>query len=458
MDALQAVNRIKTLLQARKLNADNTAKPAFGSVVITQAPLEQAMSQLKTPYCLIRLGSSTADDEEPALLTQQINILLVVSVYGDYMGERPMIGSNVETKSPQGRGILEMQRELLAVCRLLNDTTGVRILERAKSAVMVNKDEEFGYIAAREYAFDLKCTDYPELFSISGSVGISGVTVTAGGIYTTSRVGGAYTITGLDSGTYTVTPTFSGYTFTPATQSVTIGASNITGVNFTTSPIIPLIPYQTDLISWWEGQDNATDSQDSNNGIASTGVSYVNGKVGKAFNIDGSTNPSSNILIASNDNLQPLDITIGAFVNLSILDLDFNNPIFGKFSVNPALGQYAITISTAGKPRFWNNGSEVESNISVSINTWYYLSATFEDSTGVATIYICDTTGTVLDSVSSVIGGHIGSTNNPCRIGGSYDADLEDTFRFTGKIDEVVIYHRALSQAEIQQLATASNY
>ncbi len=37
-----------------------------------------------------------------------------------------------------------------------------RIKERkrwAKSAVMVNEDEKFGYIAAREYSFDLKCSD-----------------------------------------------------------------------------------------------------------------------------------------------------------------------------------------------------------------------------------------------------------------------------------------------------------
>ena len=72
-------------------------------------------------------------------------------------------------------------------------------------------------------------------YSISGSAGTSGANVSAGASSTTSDASNNYTIAGLAAGTYTVTPTKSGCTFSPASSSVTITASNVTGVNFTAS-------------------------------------------------------------------------------------------------------------------------------------------------------------------------------------------------------------------------------
>jgi len=72
-------------------------------------------------------------------------------------------------------------------------------------------------------------------FSISGSAGTSGATVTAGSQGATSDASNNYTISGLANGTYTVTPTKSGCTFTPASTSVTIAGANVTGTNFTAS-------------------------------------------------------------------------------------------------------------------------------------------------------------------------------------------------------------------------------
>ena len=76
-------------------------------------------------------------------------------------------------------------------------------------------------------------------YSISGSVttsggtGISGVTVSTGSASATTSSTGAYTISGLANGSYTVTPSLSGYTFSPANRSVTISSANSTGQNFT---------------------------------------------------------------------------------------------------------------------------------------------------------------------------------------------------------------------------------
>ena len=50
---------------------------------------------------------------------------------------------------------------------------------------------------------------------------------------TTSNASGNFTFSGLAKGTYAITPSHSGFTFTPTSASATIGTANVTGVNFT---------------------------------------------------------------------------------------------------------------------------------------------------------------------------------------------------------------------------------
>lgn len=82
-------------------------------------------------------------------------------------------------------------------------------------------------------------TSQGSTFSISGTitptVGGSGATVTLSGAapaVTTANTSGNYTFAGLANGTYTVTPSNMGYTFSPVSQSVTVNGANKTGVNF----------------------------------------------------------------------------------------------------------------------------------------------------------------------------------------------------------------------------------
>ena len=44
---------------------------------------------------------------------------------------------------------------------------------------------------------------------------------------------GQFSFTGLANGSYTLTPSLAGYTFSPANRSVTINGANVTGQNFT---------------------------------------------------------------------------------------------------------------------------------------------------------------------------------------------------------------------------------
>ncbi len=53
---------------------------------------------------------------------------------------------------------------------------------------------------------------------------------------TTADGSGNFTVAALPTGSYIVTPTKPGFTFTPVSRSITISGGNVTGVNFTTAP------------------------------------------------------------------------------------------------------------------------------------------------------------------------------------------------------------------------------
>ncbi len=92
--------------------------------------------------------------------------------------------------------------------------------------------------------FHVLCT---VCYSIAGRIlddlhnPISGVAVSAGlSNGTTTNASGYYTLTGLITGTYTLTPTKSGYAFSPSSRTVSV-PPNATGQNFTAVPTCPTL-------------------------------------------------------------------------------------------------------------------------------------------------------------------------------------------------------------------------
>jgi len=94
----------------------------------------------------------------------------------------------------------------------------------------------------------------PQTSSISGSIkpatlGV-GISVTLSGAETattTTDTSGNYSFGGLSSGRYTLTPSKSGLVFSPASQSVTVIGSSLTGEDFTvSSPLTPSGPIVID--------------------------------------------------------------------------------------------------------------------------------------------------------------------------------------------------------------------
>jgi hypothetical protein len=86
---------------------------------------------------------------------------------------------------------------------------------------------------------------FAQAFTVSGSAGVAGVTVTYSGTASGSVVAdgsGNFSIPNLFNGTYTLTPSLAGYSFSPTSRNVNVISANVTGQNFTATPLgLPIL-------------------------------------------------------------------------------------------------------------------------------------------------------------------------------------------------------------------------
>lgn len=123
MNVQQLVGQIRHRLQTLRwptggqglvFGADNVR--AYTGVV-SQKAIPSAM-----PIALVVPGSDTSDDEEPALVTQQIDVALGADVTGDRLGEFAVLGGpRPDIGESDGASILELRG---AVADLLRSMTG----------------------------------------------------------------------------------------------------------------------------------------------------------------------------------------------------------------------------------------------------------------------------------------------------------------------------------------------
>ena len=107
----------------------------------------------------------------------------------------------------------------------------------------------------------------PRTYSISGQAtsngsGISGVTMALSGASTATAItdaSGNYAVTGLDNGSYTITPSKTGFTFSPTSSQQTVSGTDVTGVNFTTTagPSALIVPCPLSVATNVTIQDNS---------------------------------------------------------------------------------------------------------------------------------------------------------------------------------------------------------
>ncbi len=268
----------------------------------------------------------------------------------------------------------------------------------------------------------------PTTYGISGTItsggsGLSGVTVSTNGTTATTNSSGAYTLSGLVNGTYTVTPSLNGYTFSPASQSVTINGANKTGINFTAT-VIPPSTYNISgtITSGGSGLSGVTvtagsASATTNGSGAYTLSGLVNGSYTVAPSLSGYTfTPASASEMVNGANITGVNFTAASASGTGIANGGFETGSLSGWSTSGAVTPAASTVQKhsgsysaylAGSV----NGSATDSilyqNVTVpagggTLSFWYYPVSPDSITYDWQQVDICNTSGTVLANVMKV--------------------------------------------------------
>lgn len=197
--------------------------------------------------------------------------------------------------------------------------------------------------------------------------------------------------------------------------------------------------------AWYRAEDNANDTRGSNHGTNSG--TYSAGRVGRAFSFNGT---SGYVSVPDNATLEPASITVEAWVNLSLVGptaMIVSKPVgsgtANSYQMYYQSGNLVAEISDGGGTR-----PKVLAPWAPSAGTWYHVAMTYDGTILKAFIDGAQAGGDTLASIPLTYG------TNPLMIGAEDDGSGAAYF-FPGLIDEVTIYSRALSSAEIASLSGA---
>ena len=249
-------------------------------------------------------------------------------------------------------------------------------------------------------------------------------------------------------------------TGSPSSDSVIVSATPVTSGNFylnssdnrlhyksngywytvNISDSVATIPMDTDLISYWsldEASGTLYDSQNDNDGTAYGATQNVAGKVGKAVSFDG---VDDYVLIPYNSNLNITgSVSFSAwFYQSSSGENAILSRNYGSDVVPYILGiSYGFPRLRYYSSAFVNRSDDEQ----VNTETWYHL--VFTVSSAETKIYLNGTLVMTTDGIPSL------PANTTSLYFGNYPYG---SYYFTGIIDEIGIWSRVLSQADVTRL------
>ncbi len=204
------------------------------------------------------------------------------------------------------------------------------------------------------------------------------------------------------------------------------------------------------MISWWRGEGNAQDARNLRHGTLQNGATFANGRVGQAFAFDGVDDA---ILLGNQSGLQPNSITIESWIRFDSVAVGEIENIFAKWGFDATVDSYLLGVYFDGTTnRLFGaigDGSTGDSGLfggDMSIDVWTHVAMTYNAADGVNKLY--------------VNGFEVASRLRPNGIfptvSNAYFARQDAAGRiFSGLIDELAVYSRALSQTEIQAIFNA---
>jgi hypothetical protein len=201
------------------------------------------------------------------------------------------------------------------------------------------------------------------------------------------------------------------------------------------------------LVSWWKGEGNAADALGNNPGTLGETVNFVAGKDGLAFNFPG----AGFVEVAASPTLQPAAVTAMAWVrHLGVPGP--NNYVLSQGAKACSAASYGLYTSTGNLFFGVSDGvafaQTPDAGPGVWDGNWHLVTGTYDGA--VARLYVdgVEVTPGTPTPVPIAINSPLPSNQNFYI--GAYRGTCE--LRFTGDIDEVRVFNRALSAAEINSI------
>lgn len=239
-------------------------------------------------------------------------------------------------------------------------------------------------------------------------------------------------------------------------KSATFALAIVAGTNITSFAQSCVNP-PADIVSWWSAESSGADELNNNAATLNNGVAFTSGKVGQAFSFDGvddyvSISASSSLNVGNGDGF-----TIEAWIQTTTTSsqqviAEWNNGTGGvgvhfMHSIGALGGAgslFANIVDTSGGDHYFATAAGV-----LNTANFLHVALTYNKSNGVAKIYL---NGAV--SGSANIGVVTPQTTYDLYLGTRSSGGGIGSF-FSGSMDEVSLYSRALSDAEILAICSA---
>ena len=224
-------------------------------------------------------------------------------------------------------------------------------------------------------------------------------------------------------------------------------------------------PQPTGIIGWYKGEGNLTDSSGNHNynpfrfGFNNFNGSYSAGKVGQAFDFNGTSNSVYVIESPTPRNSITREISLAAWIKPTTIN--GQQTIVSKYDVG-GNGVSFYFSANGGKLYFQVNQSNTvnlsytTTNNVLTAGVYQHVAATFNSATQLMQIFV---NGTSVP-VTLVNAGTVNSVQGfftTLNLGALATSDTQNTQYFGGQIDEIQIFNRLLSTTEIQSIYNAGS-
>jgi hypothetical protein len=220
------------------------------------------------------------------------------------------------------------------------------------------------------------------------------------------------------------------------------------------------VPTPSGLVSLWHAEGDASDSVDAANGTLSSGVTFAPGQVGQCFAFKGVNGVVSVPDVPALALTNSLTIECWVFVTNApsvpgmILFRGDNRADLDPYYLHVSQGANGSTVLGLVVHDAANNGIDVSSLMPTG--AWTHVAATLEDATGLLTLYTNGWVGAQTHTTVRPLG-RLSPSSSPGVGIGNVQAPGQFNFPFKGRIDELSVYNRALSAAEIQGIYNAGS-